>query len=101
MAFFSPGFFNMPQVLRNTAASESAHAAMDPAATPRYIMPGKHRPAAAPDASAETARYISQMTAEMAGMAAAARLDMLAYFLDMARNEAEMLASLPKRIKRD
>ena len=36
-----------------------------------------------------TAKYIAQMSAELAGMASAARLDMLAYFLDMVRLEAE------------
>lgn len=37
---------------------------------------------------AEVAGYIAQMTAEMAGMARSTRLDLLAYFLDMARIEA-------------
>ena len=50
-----------------------------------------------PEAAAELARYISQMTAELAGMAGAARLEMLAYFLDMARNEAEKAASMAQR----
>ena len=50
-----------------------------------------------PEAAAELARYISQMTAELAGMAGAARLEMLAYFLDMARNEAEMAAAQARR----
>jgi hypothetical protein len=44
--------------------------------------------AAAPD-SAITAEYIARMSAELADLAGAARLDMLAYFLDMARLEAE------------
>jgi hypothetical protein len=37
----------------------------------------------------DTAKYIAQMSAELAEMASSARLDMLAYFLDMARLEAE------------
>jgi hypothetical protein len=46
-------------------------------------------PAAADDRlRAEVAVYIAQMAAEMAGMARSARLDLLAYFLDMARIEA-------------
>ena len=45
-----------------------------------------------PDSAAEIARYIAQLTAEMAGMAGAARLEMLAYFLSLARTEAEMAA---------
>ena len=48
-----------------------------------------------PKLAMETARYIAEMTAELAGMAGAAKLEMLAYFLDMARNEAEMAARLP------
>jgi hypothetical protein len=44
--------------------------------------------AAAPD-STSTAEYIARMSAELADLAGAARLDMLAYFLDMARLEAE------------
>ncbi len=41
---------------------------------------------------AETAQYIAQLTAELATMAAAARLDTLAYLLAMARVEAEISA---------
>lgn len=37
---------------------------------------------------AETARYVAQLSAELADMARAAKLDVLAYFLDMARTEA-------------
>ena len=48
------------------------------------------RPSA--EASAEVARYIAAMTAEMAGMAGSARMEMLAYFLEMARREAEYAA---------
>jgi hypothetical protein len=36
----------------------------------------------------EVATYVSQMTGEMAAMARTARLDLLAYFLEMARIEA-------------
>jgi hypothetical protein len=43
-------------------------------------------------AATEIASYIAQMTAEMGQMAAAAKLEMLAYFLAMARVEAEMIA---------
>jgi hypothetical protein len=38
---------------------------------------------------AAVAEYIATMTAELAAMAGAARLDMLTYFLNMARLEAE------------
>jgi hypothetical protein len=44
--------------------------------------------AAAPD-SAMTAEYIARMSAELASLAGTARLDMVAYLLDMARLEAE------------
>ena len=40
------------------------------------------------DGCEEVAAYISQMTGEMASMARSARLDLLAYFLEMARIEA-------------
>ncbi len=42
------------------------------------------------DAQTEIAGYIAQLTAEMSQMAERAGLDTLAYFLSMARLEAEM-----------
>ena len=36
----------------------------------------------------ESARYIAQMSAELASIARASHLDLLAYFLEMARVEA-------------
>jgi hypothetical protein len=44
--------------------------------------------AAAPNGTS-TAEYIARMSAELADLAGTARLGMLAYFLDMARLEAE------------
>ena len=38
----------------------------------------------------EVARYIAQMTAELGGMARGANMDLLAYFLDMCRVEANV-----------
>jgi hypothetical protein len=38
----------------------------------------------------EVARYVAQMSAELGGMARSAKLDLLAYFLDMARVEASI-----------
>ncbi len=38
---------------------------------------------------AETAHYVAQLSGELAGMARTARLDVLAYFLEMAKLEAE------------
>ncbi|MDB5570045.1 MAG: hypothetical protein JWN93_1228 [Hyphomicrobiales bacterium] len=46
----------------------------------------------APNDPAEAAQYIAQLTGELAGMAAAAHLDTLAYLLAMARVEAEIAA---------
>ncbi len=39
--------------------------------------------------AANVAEYIASITAELAGMAGGARLDLLTYFLNMARLEAE------------
>ena len=49
------------------------------------------------DASrAELAGYIAQMTGQMAAMARGEKLDLLAYFLDMARIEAASQAELDR-----
>ncbi len=42
--------------------------------------------------SASLAAYIADMTAELAGLAGEARLPMLAYFLNLARVEAQIYA---------
>lgn len=55
------------------------------------------RPAAADQADAsraELAGYIAQMTGQMASMARSEKLDLLAYFLDMARIEAATHAEM-------
>ena len=59
------------------------------AAVKHGLMPMR---AASPNAakSLEIVRYIAEMSAQMAQMAAAADLDLLAYFLDMARIESEL-----------
>jgi hypothetical protein len=43
-------------------------------------------------AEAEIAGYIAQLTAEMMIMASKTHLDLLAYLLSMARDEAELIA---------
>jgi len=48
-------------------------------------------PSSAKD-SASLAAYIADMTAELAGLAGEARLPMLAYFLNLARVEAQIYA---------
>jgi hypothetical protein len=42
--------------------------------------------------AASLAAYIAEMTAELAGLAGKARLPMLAYFLNLARVEAQIYA---------
>jgi hypothetical protein len=72
---------------RNRARTGAAGSAED--ATPNTTArtaPFPRRPSA--DA-AGTAEYIAMITAELAAMAGCARLDMLTYFLNMARLEAE------------
>lgn len=54
------------------------------------------QPRAMPD-EIETARYIAAMSGELAQMARAANLELLAYFLDMARMEATSGARPPKK----
>lgn len=46
------------------------------------------------DSPAETAAYIAQMMAELAVIARHARLDLLAYFIEMARVEAATRARM-------
>ena len=54
--------------------------------------PKRQTPQQSQTGSAEIAGYIAQMTAEMGQMADAARLDVLAYLLSMARREAKRSA---------
>lgn len=54
----------------------------------RGFTPAPQEPAATED----IARYIAQMTTEMAVIARAANLDLLAYFLEMAKIEANVTA---------
>src|SRR5574337_540517 len=44
------------------------------------------------DSAEETARYVADMIGSLASIAREAKLDLLAYLLDMARVEAEMQA---------
>ncbi len=45
-----------------------------------------------PQAIAEVSSYIAQLTAELSQLAGSVKLETLAYFLSMARLEAEMVA---------
>ncbi|MBV9290212.1 MAG: hypothetical protein JO288_20760 [Hyphomicrobiales bacterium] len=60
----------------------------DPAATPQRLDDA-HAGFTALDAL-DVARYVSDMTAQLEAMANAARLDLLAYFLGMAKAESEL-----------
>ena len=64
-------------IIREVSSREPRHARVRPAQFP---------------AADEVASYIAQMTAEMGQMAAAVKLEMLAYLLGMAHLEAEMIA---------
>jgi len=44
------------------------------------------------DPTTDVARYVADMTAQLASMARAAKLDLLAYFLNMANAESESIA---------
>jgi hypothetical protein len=48
------------------------------------------KPSSSADDSASIAGYIAEMTAELAGLAGKAHLPMLAYFLNLARVEAQI-----------
>ncbi|MCP8939865.1 hypothetical protein NK718_15155 [Alsobacter sp. SYSU M60028] len=53
------------------------------------------KPVAAPENPQniqEVSRYVGQMATEMAALARGAKLDVLAYFLEMARIEAQSIA---------
>ncbi len=78
---------SLPQNLRPAGPSASAGSnalASEPRATPAETN------------SKDAAEYIAQMTAELMGIAATSKLDLLAYFLDMARMEAETCARRDK-----
>ena len=69
----------MSEISRTTA--EQSLARRDPEQQP---SPTEH--------AASLAAYIAEMTAELANLAGKARLPMLAYFLNLARVEAEIYA---------
>lgn len=59
-----------------------------------YRQPQADRPAASKSPAQEAldvARYVADMTAQLEAMAVAGRLEMLAYFLGMAKAESELL----------
>jgi hypothetical protein len=63
----------------------------------RVVLP-EPAPDEAGDPAIEVARYIAEMTAQLASMARAAKLDLLAYFLSMANAESEANA---RRVDRE
>ncbi len=74
-------------------AASSAQSKRPPALRDATALLMRHRPAfAEPLPRADVLHYITQMTAELSSLARSARLDILAYFLDMARVEAAATA---------
>jgi len=69
---------------------------------PRKPVPRANQPApeGAP-ASEEVARYVADMTLQLATMASGAKLDLLAYFLNMAHAESVAMARNPPDAARD
>jgi hypothetical protein len=65
-------------------AARSARSASEREAPSQARTPGNN--------AAAVADYVASITAELAAMAGSARLDLLTYFLNMARLEAECLA---------
>jgi hypothetical protein len=59
---------------------------------PRLLRQERLNPEDVAQLKVEVSRYIAAMSAELAGMARTANLDILTYFLDMARLEAEVSA---------
>ena len=83
----------MSNNLRGTARNKAVESADDlgkitDGGIGKSVAAGTNQPD--PEAVAEIAIYIAQMTAELCRLAGAARLETLAYFLSMARLEAEM-----------
>jgi hypothetical protein len=63
------------------------------AALTRHHPAPQQAPDVTPEKAHEAARYIGQMTGEMILLARGARLDLLAYFLEMARIEAQTITN--------
>lgn len=72
--------------------STAARAAIGPASERRVGADGASAPLDPCAESASLTVYIAEMTAELAGLAGRAGLPMLAYFLNLARVEAEIQA---------
>ena len=75
---------------RRKGRSELGERRVTPAASLRGTTGEAERLAAA--AAADVARYVAGITVQLETMARSARLDLLAYFLGMARLESETLA---------
>jgi hypothetical protein len=70
---------------KRAANARSTHEPEDPSSSTK-----DHAEQAASRASLDVAGYVSDMTAQLEAMALAAGLDLLAYFLGMARSEADL-----------
>ena len=74
---------------RRPVARRSVGAAPKPVNRPHQPAPEGASPAE------EVARYIADMTVQLASMASGAKLDLLAYFLNMAHAESIAMARKP------
>jgi hypothetical protein len=71
--------------LRCNLSSRTKEPQGDPRREPRFPLNTRHHREAL-----EVARYVTDMTAQLEAMAVAARLDLLAYFLNMVKAEGDM-----------
>jgi hypothetical protein len=74
-------FFKMSMSALRTSQTNSSKSIIKEDPTPSRIKSSS-------ELTVEVAHYIAQMTGEMSGMARSANLELLGYFLEMARIEA-------------
>jgi hypothetical protein len=91
-------FFTIGQEPMRTNSASRKTPSRPRADDPSLTEPQGPEPRALLDASYNIAEYVAQMTAELAGLSSNARLDMLTYFLNMARIEAEACLRNKNRI---
>ena len=77
--------------MRHWNAGAAAAPGDEDRAAPNTLKLSPQNEALAKDAQAEVAAYLAQMAGEMAQLAASSKFELLAYFLDMARVESELL----------
>ena len=77
--------------MRHWNAGAAAAPGNEDRAATSPLSPSPQNEALPKDAQAEVAAYLAQMAGEMAQLAASSKFELLAYFLDMARVESELL----------